>query len=646
MIDKNLKKLPLGAVKPQGWLLSQMKHVNELQKRLGSMHGLVKNGEWDCGEELPRYVRGLVLLSACLDDKMLKEKVSKYILPIINSANEGGDFGPVGIKTKSPKIEAVKALLSYYEATNDTSVIAFLKKYFKSQFNTYSLFMSWYSSRARLLEQISALEAVYRETDAEWLQDLGEKWRDSSADWIHFAKKFPYKKPYDRYISRSALRRVEKVVNTYSSPIAHKKEITPDFVESQWHKRAHQRAVTLDGVNVAKAVKYPAVYGRFIGDDNLKKLSLKLIESLEKYHGTPLGMFSCDGKLAGVGAERGVDIQATVEMIESLVEVIKETRDYHCVDLLERIVYNAIGACCFENCSAVQDMMTVNQTEASNSHKLPNTDLTNEFLTKELSKGAIALLSAYPLYLQAACMTKDDELNFLTYAPCTMDIVTGGVNLTISEKTSYPFRNTVIFKVEKADGEAEVKINFRVPQNTTMQLISGGQVVAVGTREISVKCILRAGSTFMLKMLIPLHVDDNPDGTVSLYKGNVLMSLNIPHEVYTDVMDERVKNVVSGRKWNVAPVLAKRQSVKTARKLYAEEKTVVHEIGEKPLKFDSPPFELTILSKSVPNWVPDEDGFARIPKNPTFSEETLEKTYIPYGCSLLHVAKFPKCVKK
>ena len=401
-IDKNFKKLPLGAIKPEGWLLDEMRLVCNLQKRLGALQGLVKNGEWTSGEQLPRYVRGLVLLSAALDDKAMKEKALGFVLLMLNSANEGGDFGPKGVRSLTPKIEAVKALLSYYEYTGDERILPFLKKFFKNQFNTYAVSPTWFNSRARLLEEISAIEALYRETDLEWLQDLGEKLRDSSNDWFKLAAKFPYKRPYGKYIGAKSLKRLAKKINAYSSfDLPPKlKPYTPEFVESEWKKKAHQVAIETDGVNLAKAVKYPAVYGRFVGDDDLKNLSLKLVNSLVRYHGTPVGMFACSNMLGASSPTAGVDVQATVEMLESLVEVVKETGDYGCVDLIERIIFNAIPAAMFEDCSAVQDMLLVNQVEASNSRKLPGANEDNAYYTKKLTKGAVAVLSAYPLYLQ------------------------------------------------------------------------------------------------------------------------------------------------------------------------------------------------------------------------------------------------------
>lgn len=643
-VDKNLKKLPLGAIRPQGWLLDQMRYASNLQKRIGSLSGLVKDGEWNGGESLPRYVRGLILLSCALDDKNLKEKVSSFMSLIFASANEGGDFGPKNTSSLTPKIEAVKTLLTYYEATGNERVLPFLKKFFKSQFNTYSVSSSWYDSRARLLEEIGAIEAVYRETDLEWLQDLGEKLRDSSNDWFKLANRFPYKKPYQRYISQTALKHIQKQVlsvDCAKDGAKKHKTLSPEYINNQWHKKKHKVAVETNGVNLAKAVKYPAVYGRFIGDDNLKNLSLKLVSALEKRHGTPLGMFACTPRIAGAKGVDAVDVEAGVEMLESLVEVVKETRSYELADLIERIVFNMVAGASFDDCSAVQDMVFVNQTEASQARKLPYAEQDNAFYTKKASRGAIALLSAYPLFLQTACMVKDEQLNFITYAPCTMDVSVGGFNLTISERTGYPFRNAVVFKVEQADGEPEVKINFRVPKNTYMQLISGGQIVASGSKEISVKCILKAGSTFMLKMNIPLTVEENADGSRSLFKGNLLMALKLPCDVAQDSSDRRTLIVKSSKKWNIAPLLSK----KSTKKLFEGERVVVHDISNVPFAQEQPPFELKIRSKNVLNWDYDTSGFESFPKKCSFSEESLERTYVPFGCTLTRIAKFPKCLK-
>lgn len=87
----------------------------------------------------------------------------------------------------------MKTLLTYYEATGNERALPFLKKFFKNQFNTHTVNATWYDSRARLLDEIEAIGAVYKETDLEWLHDLGEILRDECVGWFKLSSRFPYK---------------------------------------------------------------------------------------------------------------------------------------------------------------------------------------------------------------------------------------------------------------------------------------------------------------------------------------------------------------------------------------------------------------------------------------------------------------------
>lgn len=640
-----MNTLPIGSIKPYGWLDSQIRLANDLQKRLGGTDGLLTDGAWTKGEAFPRYVRGLILLAGVTGDRTLLEKAESYISPIFASANEGGNFGPEG-KFISPKIEAVKAVLSYFELTGDERALNFLRKFFKSQFNTFSVTPCWFQSRARLLEEIPAIEAVFKETDSEWLHDLGEKLRDTSNDWFRLAVKFRYKHPSGRYLNTLRLKKLRKKIEEYENSSAENgKPLTVDKANSEWKKRAHQVAVETSGVSVAKAIKYPCTYGRFIGDTELKNLSLKMISALERYHGNATGAFSADFRLAGTSPTRGIDVESAVETVESLVEVLAETGDFAVADLIEKIVFNLIPASAFDDVRAVQDIAVPNQLEASVEMKenLKECEYGNAYFGGLLSRGAIAFISAYPLFIKSVCMTRDKELNFLTYAPCIIDTVVAGSRIRIKEDTPYPFRNTIVFKVEQADGDPEIKINFRVPAHTTMQLISGGQVVASGDDVISVKCVLKTGSTFMLKLDIPLSVLENKDGTLSMYKGNVLLASKVASETRVS-MDRRIYYANFAKRWNFAPVVGRR-STDGVRRLYDDEQTFVNDIGGIPYDHDKPPFEIKVRCKNVMNWDVDVSGSCSIPRKPSFSEESIERTFVPFGCTTVRICQFPPCYK-
>lgn len=644
--NPTLTKLPIGSVRPDGWLLKELALINGLQKRLGGVSGLMENGSWVKGEALPRYVRGLVLLYGALGDKILLEKAESFLSPILTGAREGGDFGLQEKIFSTDKIEAVKAIFSYYEATGDENALSVLRKFFKNQFNTFSVTPYFYHARARLLEEIPAIDAVFKATDAEWLHDLAEKLRETSNDWFKLASNFKYKSPSNKYVSAFALKKLEKRIAGYtvSDGINPTKPLTVDKANIEWKKPAHQTVVETTGVNIAKAVKYPCIWGGFIGDDELKYHSLKLINALDRYHGNILGMFNSDFRLAGKSSNRGIDVESAVEMLESLVEVLAETGDNAVADRIERIAFNLIPAA-FDGIGAVQDLLTPNQVEVStdgNMH-LADAQYGNSYVTGRLTKGAISLLSAYPTFMRSVCFTKGGELDFKCYAPCVIDTYVDGKHIRIKEETGYPFRNTIIFKVENAEGDPEIKINFRVPYGTSMQLVSGGQVVASGTSDISVKCVLKTGSTFMLKLDIPLLVRENEDKSLTMMKGNVVMASKLAEDM-KETAYKGVYKVAFLKKWTFAPIIGKRK-IGGIRRVFDTEETVVNNIAENPFNGQIPPFELRIRSKNVTDWDYDKNGLVQVPKKSEFSEESMARVYVPFGCTKIRISQFPRCFK-
>ena len=145
-----LRRLPVGSVKPDGWLAKQLGIVNALQKRMGADPSLLEGVNWKGGEIFPRYVRGLILLAGVLGEPQLTVKAEGYMNAVFDAALEGGDLLPEDRDGEAPKTEAVKTLLSFYELTGEQRALTALKKFFKSRFNTMSVTHSWHHARARL----------------------------------------------------------------------------------------------------------------------------------------------------------------------------------------------------------------------------------------------------------------------------------------------------------------------------------------------------------------------------------------------------------------------------------------------------------------------------------------------------------------
>jgi hypothetical protein len=78
--------LPLGSVRPQGWLRNQLKiqangltgHIEEFWPDLGATSGWL-GGKGESWERGPYYCDGLIPLAYLLDDPALKAKAAKWI---------------------------------------------------------------------------------------------------------------------------------------------------------------------------------------------------------------------------------------------------------------------------------------------------------------------------------------------------------------------------------------------------------------------------------------------------------------------------------------------------------------------------------------------------------------------------------------
>lgn len=640
-----LKILPPGSITPEGWLKDQMLLVNDLQKRLGADPSMSGHGEWTNGEILPRYVRGLCLLAGALGDKQLRDKAESFMSAVFDSAEPGGDFGGRSGGGLAAKIEGVKAALTFYELTGEERALTFLRKFFKNQFNTLSVTPMWYDARARLPEELPAIAAVCRGEQPVWLKELAAKLVGLSCDWQRIADRFPYKRPFDKTLSASAAARVARTVKTAENATGKRREklFGVARAESEWHRLSHRITVETNGVNIAKAVKYPCIYDEFFGYAGRETLSLRLAGALERYHAGATGMFAADGRLAGTSPVRGIDVESAAEMTESLLEVLAATGESACADLLEEIAYNVLGAAALDDLSSVRDRIETNRAAASADAKNAAYPFGDAYVSGAPSRGAVALLSAYPLFLRSVCLSREGGLDFYSYAPCTVRANVNGAELKIRLDTGYPFRNTIVFRVEEAEGDVSLKLNFRVPRRTSMQLVSGGQIVASGERNISVTCILRTGSTFMLRLNIPLTPALNRDGTVSFYKGSLLMASRPGEELYAD---RALRGAVCARptgKWAFAPVLSKRAGGRPV--LAGNERTVVGALTDRPFSHASPPFELKILCRNVVGWDYDENGLSSLPKKIRFSEEAAERTFVPFGCTAVGMAQFPPCHK-
>ena len=138
--------LPLRAIKPSGWLKSQLEiqasgftgHLEEQWKDVGDENGWL-GGQGESWERGPYYVDGLLPLAHLLEDETLIAKANRWIEWSLASQQENGMFGPARITSVNQDIDKeqdwwhymimLKVMMQHEEATGDERIIPFLTKF-------------------------------------------------------------------------------------------------------------------------------------------------------------------------------------------------------------------------------------------------------------------------------------------------------------------------------------------------------------------------------------------------------------------------------------------------------------------------------------------------------------------------------------
>jgi hypothetical protein len=131
--------LPLGEIRPQGWLLNQLRiQADGLSGHLDEFWPDIKDSGWIGGkaegwERAPYWLDGVVPLAFLLADPNLTEKVTRWMDYILTHQQDDGWLGPKqsgGYHAEDPWPEFIifKALTQYLEATHDERVIPAVRR--------------------------------------------------------------------------------------------------------------------------------------------------------------------------------------------------------------------------------------------------------------------------------------------------------------------------------------------------------------------------------------------------------------------------------------------------------------------------------------------------------------------------------------
>jgi hypothetical protein len=625
-----LRLLPLGAVRPKGWLHRQLRiqadgltgHLDEIWSDVGPNSGWL-GGTGESWERGPYFVDGLVPLAYLLEDPKLIAKARQWIEWTLTHQDADGRMGPPKNTDWWPNMVMLKALTQYQEATGDPRVVPFMTKYF-----AYHLahgherpLRQWASYR--WADELVSVLWLYNRTGDRSLLELARLLHEQGADWKrHFAD-------------------FELTGKTDAADLG----IAPGRELSDRAMRAH-------GVNNAMALKTSALWSLVSGDPTDRDAIHRALDVLDRYHGLPNGMFSGDEHYAGTDPSEGIELCAVVEALFSLQHAIRVTGDADLADRLERIAYNALPATFTRDMWAHQYDQQPNQVLCTLERRawVSNGPESNLFAFEPNFGCCTANMhQGWPKLVQSLWMaTPDEGLAAVTYAPSEVHATVGrdGTAVTIVEDTEYPFRDTVRLTITPASPVA-FPLVLRVPgwAEAASVLVNGQRVDARApdgfvriAREWS-----RGDSVVLTLPMLP-RASTWYHGAVAVERGPLVFALRLG-ERWTKLTEGMKKPAPSPAiDWEVRPTTPWNYGLEIEPPSAASAVTVREQpIGEFPFDGDAPPVSLTVKGRKVPEWTLVSGSAGPLPDSPVVSREREETlTLVPYGAAKLRVTAFPR----
>ncbi len=627
-------KLPVTAIKPEGWLKKYLElqrdgltgHLGEISAWLEKKdNAWLNSGGQNGWEEVPYWLKGYGNLAYILNDPKMIAETKVWIEAVFKSQKPDGYFGPTTIRNGKKDLWAnmimLWALQSYYEFSGDKRVISLMTNYFKWQLDVPEAdFLKDYWENSRGGDNLLSVYWLYNITGDSFLLELGNKIHRNTADW------------------------------------------TNDSKLPNWHN-----------VNVAQCFREPAIYSMQTGDKVMEQASYNGFNLIRRIFGqVPGGMYGADenARMGYIDPRQGTETCGFVEQMASDEIMLRITGDPFWAEHAEDVAFNSYPAAVLPDFKGLRYITCPNEVISDSKNHSPGIENSGPFLAMNPFSSRCCQHNhsqGWPYFVEhLALATPDNGVAFALYGACTANMkVADNKQVTIKEKTNYPFEESVRFTIN-TNGEVAFPLYLRIPvwcKNGSIKI--NGVVEPEKPAAGKYAMIQRTWNngdmiTLDLPMELSLRQWEVNKKSVSVNYGPLTFSLKIAERYEkldskaTAIGDSKWQQGANATQWPTFEIypespwnyalqltgLNPLQNLKVSRKIWPQDNF--------PFTTGSVPIEVRAKGQRIPSWKIDRYGLCGVlPDENAIKDDKVEEIIlIPMGAARLRISSFPTVTGK
>lgn len=623
--------LPLGTVRPSGWLLRQLRvaadglsgHLDEFWPDVGASQWF--GGTAEGWERAPYWLDGAIPLATLLDDPILKPRVASHIDYIVTHQRSDGWFAPYPVDASTHRYDmwamllVNKVLAQYHDATGDSRVLdASLAsmRAIDAGLDRTPLY-DW--GRFRWFEGVIPAFHAWEHTRDPWLLDFARKLRRQGVDYAPIVASDDFRTP------------------------------TPRRGLWKWTKH---------GVNTAMATKAAALSWRLDRRPSDRVFAAGMVDVIDRYHGQVTGMFACDECLSGKNPLQGSELCSVVEFMYSMEHLLATFGDDRYADRLERLAYNALPAEIAPDMWSHQYVQQVNQVQCTVNPEYgwsTNGPDSNIFgLEPNYGCCTANMHQGWPKFAAHLWMrTADDGLAALAWAPCRVATTVRGVAVEAAVDTDYPFRDTIGVSIRAAQ-PVRFPLVLRIPawaDGATVRIAGDETRAPAAGAYCRIEREWRGTTDLVIHLPMRAKITTRYNGAVAIERGPLVYALRVG-EAWSRIDADKPQRELPHGDFEVRPATPWNYAllVDPAR-AGADVQFAEAPVGDRPFSPDGAGMTATVRARRLPDWrlehgwageiSPADVAWAETQSAPS-GTPVEEITLIPYGCTDLRITEFPR----